>query len=375
MKRTPSFRKSIVALDGLLARYATRPGLLDALNAMAILGGDGAPSLTELALAHLRREKGRGRAVAPLTLRELFDRRLALLSPAQDRSIGAVRAAARHFCRQLGAETPVEALGADAIRAALAGFRAPRTYNGYLQQIRTALARAVKDRELDASPADGIRPRRVDWTEPVFLPPDRVERIFRILEAHPGAVESGVGAHFALGFFAGVRTAEILRARWEDLDLDGRVLRIPRPKGFTKGRRPRLVELEPNAVEWLRLWRDWTARHAGAAAGRIVRDAHDIRDWKALRLAPEGLSWGNDAAHNAARRTYATMHVAAFRAAAATAINLGHIRGTELLDRHYRGLVPRAVASTYWEIRPAREPAPPEPRPGRGFRTDLKARR
>ena len=370
MKRPPSFKSSIVALDGLLARYASRPGLLDALHAMAILG-DGAPTLTELALAHLRREKGRGGAVAQLTLRELFDRRLARFSPAQKRSAGAVRAAARHFCRALGAETQVESLDADAIRAALAPFRAPRTYNGYLQQIRTALGQAVKDRELDASPAAGLAPKRVDWTEPAFLPPDRVERLFRLLEAHPGAVESGVGAHLALGFFAGVRTAEILRARWEDLDLDGRVLRIPRPKGFTKGRRPRLVELEPNAAAWLRLWRDWTAKHAGAAAGRIVRDEHDIRNWKALRLAPSGLSWTD----NAARHTYATMHVGAFRNAAATALNLGHVRGTDLLDRHYRGLVPQAVAKTYWDIRPSREPAPPEPRPGRGFRSDLKAPR
>ena len=374
MKRTPSFKKSIVALDGLLARYASRPGLLDALNAMAILGG-AAPSLTELALAHLRRERGRGRAAPPLTVDELFALRIDSFSPLQKRTVQSTGVARRFFRRALGADAPVAELAREDVLRALDRHRNPRTWNAYFTHLRSACNWALRAKLLDRSPTAGLRPKRIDWKEPAFLPPGRVERILRIAEAHPGAPESGVGAFLALSFFAGVRTAEILRARWEDLDPDGAVLRIPRPKGFTKGRRPRLVELEPNAVAWLRHWRDWTAAHAGAAAGRIVRDEHDIRNWKALRLAPEGLSWGNDAAHNAARHTYATMHVGAFRDAAATALNLGHLRGTDLLDRHYRGLVPQAVAKTYWDIRPSREPAPPEPRPGRGFRTDLKAPR
>ncbi len=370
-RRPPSFKASIRRLDVLVARYAAQPGLLDALNAMAILSGAGAPTLTELALAHLRAERGRARATPPLTVGELFERRAAAFSPAQARSLEAARVAGAFFRRTLGADTPVEELTHEAILAALDRHRHPCTWNAYFTNLRSACNWAVRMRMADASPTAGMKPKRIDWTEPGFLSPERVERIFRIAEAHPGAAESGVGAFLALSFFAGVRTAEIWRARWEDLDLDGAVLRIPQPKGFTRGRKPRLVELEPNAVAWLRLWRDWTATHAGRAAGRIVRDEHDIRNWKAKRLVPEGLSWGNDEAHNAGRHTYATMHVAAFRNAAATAINLGHIRGTDLLDRHYRGLAPQALAETYWRIRPSRVPAAPEPLPGRGFRSDL----
>ena len=361
MSRAPSFKASVVRLDALLARYASRPGLLDALNARTILGdGAAAPTLTELALEHLRRERGRGRAAPPLTVDELFALRIESFAPIQKRTIQSAGVARRFFRRALARE--------DVLRA-LDRHRHPRTWNAYFTLLRSACNWAVKRKLIDASPMDGLRPKRIDWKEPVFLPPDRVERILRIAEAHPGAVESGVGAYLALGFLAGVRTAEILRARWEDLDLDGAVLRIPRPKGFTRGRKPRLVELEPGAVAWLRRWRDWTAAHAGAAAGRIVRDEHDLRNWKALRLAPLGLSWTD----NAGRHTYATMHVGAFRDAAATALNLGHLRGTDLLDRHYRGLVPRAVAETYWRILPSPAPLPPpEPLPGRGFRSDLK---
>jgi integrase len=217
-----------------------------------------------------------------------------------------------------------------------------------------------------------MAPRRVDWREPAWFAPEQVERILRTAEAHPGPAEAGIGAYLALGFLAGVRTAEILRARWEDRDLEGGVLRIPQPKGVTRGRRPRLVELEPSAVAWLRNWRDWTAEHrGGVAAGRIVRDEHGIRDWKARRFARTD-AWRRGAAQNVARHTYATMHVAAFRNAAATALNLGHGSSTEMLERHYRGLVPRSVAEAYWRILPSPEPLPPpEPTPGRGYRSDL----
>ena len=394
-RRPPSFKASIVRLDALLARYASRSGILDALNALAILedsaapleaslretpqlpGGDGTagrfrvPTLTELVVDRLRSARGRARAVPPLTVGELFDRRLAAFSPAQERSTGSVRAAGAFFRRAFGADAPVELLSREEILRALDRHRHPRTWNSGFAILRAACNWAVGERLIDRSPMAGMRPKRIAWKEPGFLPPDRVERIFRAAEAHPGAAESGIGAFLSLSFFAGVRTAEILRARWEDFDPDGAVFRVPRPKGFARGRKPRIVELEPNAAAWLRRWRDWTAAHAGAAAGRIVRDEHDVRNWKALRLAPDGLSWSD----NAGRHTYATMHVGAFRNAAATALNLGHLRGTGLLDRHYRGLVPRAVAETYWRIFPSSAPLPPpEPLPGRGFRSDLKSR-
>ena len=370
----------IVRLGRLFARYASAPGLLDAVNALSILsrgpeGSAGAPSLTELALEHLRREKGRGRAVPRLSVEELFARRVSSFGRARTRSASAAERAGRYFCRRFGASTAVEDLSADAIREALSRFRVPGTYNSYLRQLKSALNLAVAERQLESSPASSVSAMRETWKEPAFFGAGRVERIFRVLEAHPGAAESGVGAFLTLGFFAGVRSAEILRARWEDVDFEGAVVRIPRPKGHARGRRPRLVELEPNAVAWLRLWRDWTAAHLGAAAGPIVRDEHDVRNWKALRLAPEGLSWGNDAAHNAPRHTYATMHVAAFRDAAATALNLGHVRGTAVLERHYRGLATRAEGEAYWKILPSpRPPAPPEPLPGQGRRSDLLGR-
>ena len=370
----PPFRKVEGNLRDLFGAILDRRALFDALNALALL--DAARSdttLTELALAW--RRSGRAAPDRPrLSLREFFERYAARFAPEQTCSRALARSLGNLLCRALGPDLPMETLCAEDVAAVLARYKTPRSFNGMARRIGCALRWGGREGLCDPRLAEGV-PKRIDWPEPAFLRPDRVERILRIAEAHPGAAESGVGAFLALSFFAGVRTAEIWRARWEDVDLEGAVLRIPQPKGFTRGRKPRLVELEPNAVAWLRLWRDWTAAHAGRAAGRIVRDEHDIRNWKAKRLVPEGLSWGNGEAHNAGRHTYATMHVAAFRNAAATAINLGHIRGTDLLDRHYRGLAPQALAESYWRILPSRVPSAPEPLPGRGFRSDLHGKR
>ena len=87
---------SIARLGRLVSRYAAAPGLLDSLNALSLLsrgpdGASGAPSLTELALAHLRKEKGRGRAAPRLTVGELFERRVSSFGRAQARSAAAAK--------------------------------------------------------------------------------------------------------------------------------------------------------------------------------------------------------------------------------------------------------------------------------------------
>lgn len=381
--------RSIKRFSSLLSAYSARPSIFDALNALSIIedtvaraGSTGSlpplappPTLTALAAKHLRKERGRARAMPPLTLSELFERHIARYGLMQTRTIQSMKTTARFFVSRLGADSPVAALAPSDIENALSGKMSACSYNHHLTRLRTAVSGAVRAGLMtpEQSPVQGIALRRIVWNEPGFLSPGEVEKIFRVSEEHPGAIDSGIGAFLTLGFFAGVRTAEILRARWEDIDLaDGGVLRIPRPKGFTRGTRPRIVELEPCAVEWMRLWRDWTLENGGSAAGKMVRDAHDVQNWKAERLLPLGLAWGKGATRNAPRHTYATMHVAAFRNAPATALNLGHGQtSTMLLDRHYRGLASAAEAAPYWRIMPARFPAPPEPRPGQGRRTDL----
>lgn len=346
-------------LRGALAAFLDAGALFDALNALSLL--DAARSdtaLTELALAWRRRgDAERLRPARKLTLAEFFGRAAARYAPEQSCSRAVARSLGNVFCRALGPDLPMEALRAEDVDAVLGRYASARTYNGMASRLRGALRWGGAEGLCDAALASRIARRQEVFREPAFFAPDRVERIFRTAEAHPGDPEAAVGAVLSLGFFAGVRTVEIARAAWEDLDLDGGVLRIPRPKGWTRGMRPRIVELEPNAAAWLRYWKTWTARRRRGREprGPVVPNPRLFAEWKKTWLAPAGDSWGRDAFCNVMRHSYATHHVGAFRDAAATALNMGHGRSTAVLEAHYRGLVPRSVAEKYWKILPSDE--------------------
>ena len=352
----------------LLAAKMNRKLLFDALHAAVILeNAHAAVSLTELAEEHLRRialgdTPDKDRSHSPVLLDELFALRLEAYSPEQTRSRQALECARQFFVSRFGRDADAAKLTDDLVERALADRKNPVSWNSLFRRLRLVLNWGVSHGWLKESPLHRLVTKPVPWCEPSFFLPDRVERIFRMAESHPGPLDGAIGAQLSLGFFAGVRTAEILRLRWCDLDLDGGTLRIPFPKGHTNGLRPRIVELEPCAVAWLRLWRNFAdiATTEDAAQAPIVRKPWRLRDWKARWLAPRGDSWGNDSAHNVMRHTYATMHVAAFRDAAATALNLGHGRDSGMLERHYRGLVSRSVAEPFWRIFPSGDSFPIE---------------
>ena len=352
-----TFQEAGARVGEALATILDRRRLFDALNALALLDeNQEETTLSELALEWRRRSDRRAAsAPPPIAVRDFFARYAARLRPEQTCSRGIARSLGRLAARAWGPDRPIETLRREDLLAAVAPYGNPGTYNGHLSRLVAALRWGEREGLCRLGFLDRVDYRPEPFREPAFFLPDRVERIFRAAEAHPGPAAAGVGMALTLGFFAGVRSVEIGRAVWEDLDLDAATLRIPRPKGWTSGARPRLVELERNAALWLRKWRRWTAgqRRGRPPRGPVVPRPWLFTAWKKERLGPAGDSWGNDAAHNVMRHTYATMHVAAFRNAPATALNLGHGRSTEMLEEHYRGLVARSTAERYWRIVPA----------------------
>ena len=357
-------RAAFTRLEGRIGEAVAplfeRGRLLDALHALSMLDEARCDTtLAELALAHRRAlEAGaEARRPAAIALGEFFARYRDHYREEQTAARGRARWAAGVLCRALGPELPVQALAAGDVLAAAEPLKAARTFNGFVKTVGAALRWGNREGLVERGAAVLPARRPEICREPVFFGAEKVERIFRAAEAAPGPHRAAAGMRLALGFFAGVRSAEIERAAWEDLDLDGGLLRIPRPKGWTAGRKPRLVELEANAVAWMRKWLRWTAgRLRGRGPhGPIVPEPRLFARWKREVLEPAGLSWGTGEARNVMRHTYATMHVGAFRDAAATALNLGHGRGTDLLERHYRGLVARREAERFWKIFPAGE--------------------
>lgn len=361
-----------------VSAFATGPRLLDAANAKALLSSAGSDiTLSELALRWRRRHAtgsggpaaAAGAAFDSARPRSL-DRFLAAFRNRYSRDQKSMRAKARQLelaaLRTLGSGYPAAALTLADAESILSAFRSPFSYNGMLSMLKTAARWGAEKGICDWRFARHMPRRAVLWREPAFFSPEKVERVLRLAEAHPGPPGAAVGMRLSLGFFAGARTVEIERAKWGDLDLESGTLRIPRPKGWTCGARPRIVELEPNAVAWMRKWKESAVAlgESVAAGDPVVRRPRAFAAWKRRWLAPEGLSWGQRprpgrewtacrADSNVMRHTYATMHVGAFRDAAATALNMGHGRGSDMLEKHYRGLVPRSAATRYWSIMPS----------------------
>lgn len=213
----------------------------------------------------------------------------------------------------------------------LEGVKAPTTLtelaSQYTRRIRTALRWGVREHLITNRVAEDIRPTPERYKQPGFFKPDRVARIMRTAEEHPGEARAAAGITLTLGFFAGIRTVEIARAVWDDIKEEEKIVRIPQPKGYTRGVRARVVELEDNAVAWIRFWKDEARRAGKVLRGKVVETPRSFCGWKKTYLEPNGDSWGNDEAHNVMRHTYATMHVGAFRDLKATALNLGHPHG------------------------------------------------
>lgn len=123
--------------------------------------------------------------------------------------------------------------------------RGHTTANRWLASLRACFQAAIRDGVLTVNPAAEISPYREAPPRARVL--TDVE-FGRVVEAFEGLSDPHVRAAFMLLLDTGARKSEALGARWEDIDLEGRLWRIPSPKAG----RPQVVPLNDATVAWLR---------------------------------------------------------------------------------------------------------------------------
>jgi integrase len=141
----------------------------------------------------------------------------------------------------------------------------------------------------------------------------------------------------AIGLFAGLRRAEIERLDWSEIDFESGLIEVTAENSKTAQRR--FVKMQPNLREWLRPVR----KHGGHITSDGFRKAFDQ-----ARMAAGIVDWPS----NALRHSFASYHLAHFKNAAETALELGH-HDSRITFAHYRELVKPQEAERYWNIRPA----------------------
>lgn len=271
-----------------------------------------------------------------------YEMYLSTFAPEQKRHVESVRSIVGRFVSRATTFTvKISDVTRGDIERWIACTSCASSYNAHLSYLGAFFSWANKTYHT-GNPCEGILRKAIAYKEPQFMRPTDVSRFMQAAEARPDA--NVIVPRLVLGFFCGLRSAEIDRVLWRDIDLENGEVRVSMPKGYTKGVKPRIVGFQPNVVEWFtkyypRVHPAGTSLYASYREARIA--FNQIAKNLGLRLD-----------RNTMRHTYATMHVGAFRNLEATSCNMGHTGGARLLLAHYRGLVGANEAGTFWGILP-----------------------
>jgi integrase len=144
--------------------------------------------------------------------------------------------------------------------------------------------------------------------------------------------------YIVIGLFAGLRRAEIERLDWSEIDFESGLIKVTAENSKTAQKR--FVTMQPNLREWLLPVRKHRGNVTPCETFRQVFDQ--------ARIAAGIDEWPD----NALRHSFASYHLAHFKNAASTALEMGH-HDSRITFAHYRELVKPKEGELYWNIQPA----------------------
>lgn len=164
---------------------------------------------------------------------------------------------------------------------------------------------------------------------------DEVERMLRAAETSA----PDIVAALAIGFFAGLRPAEVLRLQWQDVNLDTRRIRVT--KQTSKRKRTRVVEISDNLAAWLSAY--------GRESGPVCASEAVWRNRKTIVMQEAGIKkW----IHDGLRHAFGSYHLERHQNPSRTAHQMGH-RDTRVMYDHYIAAVEDPKdAERYWRLMP-----------------------
>ena len=268
-------------------------------------------------------------ALPSQVMEELIENRKS--SGASRRYCNDLRLRLRRFCDGFKDQVVAEISTAQ-VDAWLSGLQlAPVTRNTFQRDLRTMFSFGMLRGYCTVNPAANARKAKAIGGEIGILTVDEMKRLLE-------AAAPEILPYLAIGAFAGIRSAELARLTWGEVDLDSKLIEITASKSKTARRR--FVKIHPNLHKWLTPYRGATGRIAPVNLRKLELAAR--KDAKLAR-------WPS----NALRHSFASYHLAAFQNAAELALEMGHTNQQMIFD-HYRQLVKPAEAAKYWRIAPVK---------------------
>jgi integrase len=141
----------------------------------------------------------------------------------------------------------------------------------------------------------------------------------------------------AIGAFAGLRSAEIERIEWRDVDLSGGFITVA--SGNAKTRRRRLMPIAANLAAWLK---DYTNH-----SGKVWKGTpNNLQDARAACVKASGIAWRD----NGLRHSFASYRLAQIQNAAQVALEMGN--SADVVFKHYREIVKPSDAKAWFAVAP-----------------------
>jgi len=144
--------------------------------------------------------------------------------------------------------------------------------------------------------------------------------------------------YLALGAFAGARSAELMRLKWEDIDLGAKTIHLG--ASITKTRRRRLARMPDNLVEWLQT-------HPGSRSGVIFDKPLQLSRTRLKLCEKIGLNWKK----NALRRSYISYRMAQPEGDAVQ-VSKQCGNSVEMVETKYKELVSPSMAEEWFSLTP-----------------------
>lgn len=248
----------------------------------------------------------------------------------KDRSLKDLRNRLTRFSPLFGNRSVVEITTAeidDWLRSLPVG---PQTRNNYRSVVRTLFSYAVDRGYLDRSPVTrSVKVKVPKGAKTIFTP----AQMRSLLDA----ANDTFLPFLAIGGFAGLRSEEIYRLDWADVDLRSLKIKVSED---SKTAAARFVKITSNLAEWLAPH----AKDSGPVATENTLRTARTKAWKAAGM----MSWKG----NALRHSFGSYHYALHDDAAGTAAQLGHST-TKMLFEHYRDLVTPEAAKEWFALAPS----------------------
>ena len=210
----------------------------------------------------------------------------------------------------------------------------PLSRNTFWLRVNVLFEFARRRRWCVSNPLGEVQKAKWTGAEPGTLSPEQFARLLK--RASPETLP-----YWAIGGFAGLRSAELERLEWEDIDFEGGLVEVTKGKSKTASRRH--IMARPALLAWLEPYRE------SGRSGKVCPP--NLRKLLEADRARAGIT---DWPSNALRHSFASYHLEYFKRPGELTVEMGHV-DEALVSRFYRRRVRPEAAQAWWSIMP---PAP-----------------